>query len=371
MAREQIVVGPDEAGKTCPYCRFPLKLGIDGRRCGDCGTVHHLECWDEGAGCAILGCPSAGSAPDELRREPPAAPVAPAATTPARTGARWLLYAALAIAAGVVGSVAVAVGLAHHGRRADTTGRVVTVTAATPTPAAPLTMATSTATSSPPAGGYLGDFTSADRLQRCAIAEDSVTCTSGPSGEGVRLERGAGVTALGAIGSRDVGGRAMAEGKSIHNPSGSIRCESSSRGITCTDLAGSGAAFTIGDTRIRTSGPGSVAAPTAPAQDGYFASIDRKELCHMTGSWVECVATPSAKTVRLDAGGAASYLGKSNAIDRGGPSLAFGSSRTNAGSIRCSSSTRGITCVDRVAGASFVIGDYRVIVVNSGTPERY
>jgi hypothetical protein len=53
-------VSAAEAGKTCPYCRFPLKAGSAAERCDGCGTVHHEECWRDGNGCAVHGCVNAG-----------------------------------------------------------------------------------------------------------------------------------------------------------------------------------------------------------------------------------------------------------------------------------------------------------------------
>jgi Prokaryotic RING finger family 1 len=58
------VVTATDAGKICPYCRFPLKTGSDAERCGGCQTIHHLECWGEGGGCAMFGCSNAGDAVD-------------------------------------------------------------------------------------------------------------------------------------------------------------------------------------------------------------------------------------------------------------------------------------------------------------------
>jgi len=56
-----MTISGGEAGKTCPYCRFPLKDGQSGVRCSGCGTVHHADCWQEGGGCAVLGCVNAGA----------------------------------------------------------------------------------------------------------------------------------------------------------------------------------------------------------------------------------------------------------------------------------------------------------------------
>jgi len=57
-----ITVSSQEAGKTCPYCRFPLKSGGLAERCDGCATIHHEECWRDGNGCAVLGCRMAGTA---------------------------------------------------------------------------------------------------------------------------------------------------------------------------------------------------------------------------------------------------------------------------------------------------------------------
>lgn len=47
---------PEDAGRTCPYCRFPLKEGVRAVACASCNTLHHEECWQDGRGCAIFGC---------------------------------------------------------------------------------------------------------------------------------------------------------------------------------------------------------------------------------------------------------------------------------------------------------------------------
>jgi hypothetical protein len=213
---------------------------------------------------------------------------------------------------------------------------------------------------------YTGRFTSVDRLERCVINETFVRCTAAPSADGVRLSVGSGVRRLGHRGSADLGGPSMPEGTSFNTPAGSIRCSSSSRGVTCTDTA-SGDAFTIGDYRIVVES--ATAAPT-DSSAAAFASIDRKERCRSTPDYVECVAQPSQKAVKLQVGVGASYEGLGDVTDRGGPALSFGSSRTVAGgAIRCQSSTRGITC--NHAGAGFTIGDYIVVVSNGGITRRY
>jgi hypothetical protein len=49
----------------------------------------------------------------------------------------------------------------------------------------------------------------------------------------------------------DNGGVALGFGQAVTNAPGTIRCDSSSRGITCTDLGGSDQSFVIGDRRMR------------------------------------------------------------------------------------------------------------------------
>ena len=49
---------PDEVGKTCPYCRFPLKPGEPVITCPACKLPHHADCWTENRGCTTYGCQS-------------------------------------------------------------------------------------------------------------------------------------------------------------------------------------------------------------------------------------------------------------------------------------------------------------------------
>ncbi|MGE5532277.1 MAG: RING finger protein [Bacteroidota bacterium] len=62
----------DEIGKTCPYCRFPLKPGEQVMTCPACKVPHHADCWRENQGCTTYGCQGvsatpAASAPPVLR----------------------------------------------------------------------------------------------------------------------------------------------------------------------------------------------------------------------------------------------------------------------------------------------------------------
>jgi hypothetical protein len=53
---------PNDVGKPCPYCRFPLKEGVPVEACDACGSIHHAECWADGGGCAVFGCLAASTA---------------------------------------------------------------------------------------------------------------------------------------------------------------------------------------------------------------------------------------------------------------------------------------------------------------------
>jgi hypothetical protein len=78
-----------DAGRSCPYCRFALKTGTPLMECGACRAPHHLDCWSDNTGCAVLGCaggPETGSGASATPRPVVAAPrtetwVSPAAAT--------------------------------------------------------------------------------------------------------------------------------------------------------------------------------------------------------------------------------------------------------------------------------------------------
>lgn len=69
------------SGRTCPYCRFPLKEGVEMIACGECHAAHHVDCWADNAGCAVMGCaaaPAATEATEEATQVTPGMPpVAP------------------------------------------------------------------------------------------------------------------------------------------------------------------------------------------------------------------------------------------------------------------------------------------------------
>lgn len=58
----RVIATREDTGRTCPYCRFPLKQGGPAERCDSCGSLHHQDCWNDGGGCAVLGCSQAGAA---------------------------------------------------------------------------------------------------------------------------------------------------------------------------------------------------------------------------------------------------------------------------------------------------------------------
>ena len=60
---------PDQAGKSCPYCRFPIKQGLPVVTCDSCSSTHHDDCWAENKGCAVVGC---GGGPIREAQAPPA-----------------------------------------------------------------------------------------------------------------------------------------------------------------------------------------------------------------------------------------------------------------------------------------------------------
>ena len=44
------------AGKTCPYCQFPIKPGVEAVSCSKCGIPHHKQCWAQNNRCTTFGC---------------------------------------------------------------------------------------------------------------------------------------------------------------------------------------------------------------------------------------------------------------------------------------------------------------------------
>jgi len=117
---DPVVANQNEAGRACPYCRFPLKEGTLVIHCMVCDAVHHAECWDENRGCAVVACAGAsvGAAPERGR------PVVAHVSAESGSGqqgqaphggraAKWLVVGALILAAAAGGGV-VAFVLSNH-----------------------------------------------------------------------------------------------------------------------------------------------------------------------------------------------------------------------------------------------------------------
>jgi hypothetical protein len=45
--------------KTCDWCGETFDLGSDVAVCNDCGTAHHLDCWNQKQGCSLSTCSNA------------------------------------------------------------------------------------------------------------------------------------------------------------------------------------------------------------------------------------------------------------------------------------------------------------------------
>lgn len=106
MQPSRLAATAGQTGRACPYCRFPLKEGVEVVACGFCQSAHHGECWDDNGGCAIVACkggPGAETPAAPPQTPPAAAPVA-APVQPGRRGRgpaiALAVLAALAVAAG-------------------------------------------------------------------------------------------------------------------------------------------------------------------------------------------------------------------------------------------------------------------------------
>ena len=120
---------PENVGRTCPYCRFSIKLDVEVVACPSCHAVHHGECWQDNGGCAVVGCaaapdatapPTAGKLDAPPRGTPPppppSAPAIPAAGQPASPRMRPIV---LIVAGAVAAAAAAAVVVALAGGSAD------------------------------------------------------------------------------------------------------------------------------------------------------------------------------------------------------------------------------------------------------------
>lgn len=97
-------------GRSCPYCRFPLKEGSPITECGTCHTVHHAECWEENGGCSITGCAGGPTLATQVHTPSSAAtPPAPAQAPPAAVPSQARLPAQMPVALAATLAVVVAI----------------------------------------------------------------------------------------------------------------------------------------------------------------------------------------------------------------------------------------------------------------------
>jgi len=73
----------DDVGKTCPYCRFPLKPSEQVMTCPACKLPHHADCWRENQGCTTYGCRGTAAATSAGGSVPPV--IRPTSVGPAPT----------------------------------------------------------------------------------------------------------------------------------------------------------------------------------------------------------------------------------------------------------------------------------------------
>jgi hypothetical protein len=139
---EGIIATREHAGRTCPYCRFPLKQDGELVVCGHCRAAHHADCWSDNRGCAVMGClggPAANTSTEQptMAMPPPLAYTGQASAgpglvppgmpppqwppSPGRSG--WSsnkgLAAAVAVLALAVGGVGVAIALTNQSTPAN------------------------------------------------------------------------------------------------------------------------------------------------------------------------------------------------------------------------------------------------------------
>lgn len=93
----RVFVGDTDTGRSCPYCRFPLKASTSAEQCEVCGAMHHEDCWNDGGGCAVHGCANnSANATQQMPGPPPqqapSQPLQPQAPIPAMSGKPNLGY---------------------------------------------------------------------------------------------------------------------------------------------------------------------------------------------------------------------------------------------------------------------------------------
>ena len=71
-------------GKTCPFCRSPIKAGTEVVICPECQMPHHSECWQTNGGCTTtFGCRGVANSEVPLPSRSATPPLASRYATPA------------------------------------------------------------------------------------------------------------------------------------------------------------------------------------------------------------------------------------------------------------------------------------------------
>jgi hypothetical protein len=402
-----IVVSAGQAGKTCPYCRFPLKEGAAAEQCGACSTLHHAECWADGHGCSVLGCANANSFTPPVPTQPTVVVRAVEPPTPAGRR-RWPLWAGIVAAVLVAGGIGAAVVVAVSGGSSDTTTREVTQPGGAPGSPGGTTSSSSDGLAAAKISPYLRKI---DRRQQTVVVHIRRLRPGVRSFRGLRVAGGAlgatisrvqgaldGIAAAGAEDRRVLGAtrralglhtvyvdrlqampdlpRAFTTGQAAAIIAAADRTEDAYVQLGSTDASLPAVTMAAADHRhllevvplpvpVGTSchdrngntRPVSPPAGIPRVVPAYFASCDRQELCLVTNDFVKCSAVPSGNAVRLQAG-VGVRPDTASAVDHGGYSMPEGTSfRTPNGQIECDSSSHGITCREKVSGHSFRIAD--------------
>lgn len=180
-------------GRSCPYCRFPLKQGAPITECTTCHTVHHAECWEENGGCSITGCTGGPTLATQVHA--PAPPVPTAAGTPASAPAPQASPAAspqirapgqmpIALAAALAAVVAILGAAAALALSSGGGGRP---SASTPAPVATQTTQATLSASGETAATTSGDTqtqaTETNYAQTEAVSSQGATQSATPSNE--------------------------------------------------------------------------------------------------------------------------------------------------------------------------------------------
>lgn len=122
----RITVSSSEMGKSCPYCHFPMKSGAEAECCDACGAIHHTDCWEDGDGCAVMGCENnAASRGESASPPPPSGKSTPVAAEPvvvqqdSTSTSNRMLIGVVAVVGVLVGTVLV-LGIAKLTSGSDT-----------------------------------------------------------------------------------------------------------------------------------------------------------------------------------------------------------------------------------------------------------